>query len=199
MNGVAHSLSDADIDVLAQHWSSLSADDAPGKAVLDVVSAHEVFPQNYPDDFTVYDSVVSKDGKTLTRRLANSLAIDAIVSGSRMPAGAVLMQAFHQLRQNPDGSPAAGDINGYSTMTQLTSAASDIPDLLRNGAWSYGLFAADRTPRPGINQAPCLACHASRQDSDYIFTVDALRSHAKARQGVISPLSRGYSFPLAGT
>ena len=55
---------------------------------------------------------------------------------------------------------------------------AEIPDMLRNGNWHYAVFTLDKKPRPGVNQAECLACHKPLDGVSYTFTLKEL-SQAK--------------------
>ena len=50
----------------------------------------------------------------------------------------------------------------------------DIPDQLRNGDWNYAVFTTEGKQRPGVNQAPCLACHKPLDNVSYTFTLKEL-------------------------
>ncbi len=52
--------------------------------------------------------------------------------------------------------------------------------MLRNGDWNYAVFTPAKTPRPGVNQAGCLACHKPRGKASYVFTLNELAA-AKTR------------------
>jgi hypothetical protein len=51
---------------------------------------------------------------------------------------------------------------------------ADIPEMLRNGNWHYTVFTLDKKPRPGVNQAECLACHKPLDGASYVFTLKEL-------------------------
>lgn len=49
-----------------------------------------------------------------------------------------------------------------------------IPQQLRNGDWNYAVFTTEGKQRPGVNQAPCLACHKPLDNVSYTFTLKEL-------------------------
>ena len=57
----------------------------------------------------------------------------------------------------------------------------EIPEMLRNEDWNYAVFTPARQPRPGVNQAECLACHKPLGKSSFVFTLDRLAAAARNR------------------
>ncbi|MBL8514862.1 MAG: cytochrome P460 family protein, partial [Betaproteobacteria bacterium] len=51
-----------------------------------------------------------------------------------------------------------------------------IPELLRNGNWSYGLFTADRQARADVSYAECFACHQPKGATSYVFALEAIKA-----------------------
>jgi hypothetical protein len=43
------------------------------------------------------------------------------------------------------------------------------------------VFTPAKQPRPGVNQAECLACHKAQDKTSFIFTLDPLTAAAKTR------------------
>jgi len=54
----------------------------------------------------------------------------------------------------------------------------DIPEILRNEDWNYAVFTPEKKPRPGVNQADCLACHKPLDKVSFTFSLEAM---AKSR------------------
>ena len=57
-----------------------------------------------------------------------------------------------------------------------------VPEMLRNGDWSYAVFTTDKAHRPNTNEAKCLACHKPFADKDYVLSLEALQAAAKMPQ-----------------
>jgi hypothetical protein len=79
-----------------------------------------------------------------------------------------------------DGFFEADKLLFYTAMETQAGWGADIPDLLRNADWNYAVFTAEGTPRSGVNQALCLACHKPLDADSYVFSLKQLAD--KARQ-----------------
>jgi hypothetical protein len=78
----------------------------------------------------------------------------------------------------PDGYFVADQLVGYTAMEREAGWGRDIPDMLRNENWNYAVYTAAKAPRPGINQAECLACHKPQDKVSYLFTLKELTAAA---------------------
>lgn len=72
---------------------------------------------------------------------------------------------------------------GFTAMKRRAGWGNDFPGMIRNGNWHYAVFKADRSPRPNVNQASCLACHLPHAKNSYLFTMKALRDTAQVKAG----------------
>ena len=175
MNAIAAQLNDADARALAVYWSSLPAvpADANGAAVSAAIHSRMDFPRNFPAGFTVYQTLI-EDG-VMTKRYANAVAWEAARGGRELPTGSVILQASYQVQRDAAGKDIAGAVQSYSGMESRTDWGKDIPLLLRNENWDYGLFGADGKRRDELNEAQCLACHKPIGNDNYVFTMKELR------------------------
>lgn len=64
-------------------------------------------------------------------------------------------------------------------MERRAGWGNDFPGMIRNENWQYGVFKADGSPRPNVNQASCLSCHLPHSKSSYVFTLKALTEAAR--------------------
>jgi len=186
MAAIAGQLSDTDIANLAAFWTGLppgGSADKPSASANAVSTLLTSLPADFPKGFTLY-STENGDG-TVSLRYANAFAIKAAKAGKTLPNGSVLITVNHKAVMGPNGKPVAGadgkwqagEVTSYSAMESRAGWGTAIPELLRNGDWHYGLFTADKTPRPALNQAQCLACHKPEAANSYVFTMPLLKGH----------------------
>jgi len=174
MNPIAKQLSQADIANLAAYWSAqpTGSDTTASAAVTAIEQPRMPFPKDFPNGFTVYRSEPDAAHHTISKSYANAAALAAAKAGKPMPAGSAIVVVNYVL----DASGAAGKATSYSGMEARDGWGKDIPELLRNGDWSYNLWTADRTAKPGVNQAVCLACHKPAAATSYVFTYDQIKA-----------------------
>jgi hypothetical protein len=63
-------------------------------------------------------------------------------------------------------------------MEKSAGWGEEVPDILRNDDWRYAVFSTEGEPRPGVNEAQCLAGHKPLTDTDYTCTLDELTAVA---------------------
>ena len=166
MSAIARQLSPAQRDALAAYFSAaVGATPAPGSAATQFGTLE--FPRDYPSGFTVYLDVVEDGMRKL--HLANDVAIKSIGAGKPPADGATIIV---ENRRKSDGAPET--VAGYTAMQVGAGWGADVPELLRNGDWRYGLFSADKQPKTLPAPAECLACHKPKAAEAYVFTHAAL-------------------------
>ncbi len=190
MNAIASQLSDADIADLAAFWNGQPAGSGPtdAAAVAKIRTSHMAFPAAFPKGFVLYRSSNDADQKLVQKSYANAIALDAARAGTPLPSGAVILtvtsttkqDAKHQPIAGADGAWIADQVKSYGGMEARTGWGSDLPELLRNDDWNYGVFGADKHPHTDVNQAICLACHKPAAKDSYVFTSADLVAKAKA-------------------
>ncbi len=175
MNPIAAQLSDADIQTLAAHWSSL-----PGQAVagVDTVASPMVLAPGFPAGFEEYSREEQPEGQGFTIRFANRVALAAARAGQALPTGSAIVVENRGARKGADGRFVPDQVQSYAAMEARAGWGEAVPALLRNGDWQYGLFSADGQPRIGNAHAQCLACHLPAAASSYVFTLPLLKRHA---------------------
>ncbi|MEP6739043.1 MAG: cytochrome P460 family protein [Caldimonas sp.] len=127
------------------------------------------------------------DSKGVTVNYANSAAIVAARAGKLLPDGSAILVVSYAAQLDAAGQPAVdaggkwqpGKVLPYSGMESRADWGKDIPEVLRNGNWHYGLWAGNGTPRIGARQPRCLACHRAKMSDSYVFTLEAMRGALK--------------------
>jgi hypothetical protein len=74
-----------------------------------------------------------------------------------------------------NGRIKVGKPLSFSGMESRAGWGSDIPELLRNGNWLYGLWRGDGTSRLDAQQVNCLVCHKAKASDSYVFTLGELQ------------------------
>jgi cytochrome c553 len=162
MNAMAAQLSDGDIENLAAFWSSLPAGAAAGEgadAATPIRKSRMTFPAGFPKDFVVYHEEADADKKPKKRAYVNRAALNAARAGQPLPSGSIIVV------ENSN----AGAVTSYAAMESREGWGKEIPEILRNGDWSYALFNAKRELRADVNYARCLACHKPEAASSFVF------------------------------
>jgi cytochrome c553 len=181
MNAMAAQLSDADIADLAAFWSALPAE---GSTVTSTAAqfreSRMTFPREFPRGFVMYKEEVDAPGKFATRSYANQAALAAARAGRVLPTGSVIVVENYSIKPGAGSGPPIPDkVQSYSAMESRSGWGAGLPELLRNGDWSYALFNGEKSLRADFNYARCLACHKPKADSSYVFGLDAITKTAK--------------------
>ena len=171
MESVAAQLSDAEMNAVAAYWAGQPAGgggDVHVAAEGPAIPSRMTFPADFPNGFTLYQSVTANGA--VTERYANAAAVAAARAGRPLPDGSVILVV---------NRPAAGaPPSGYAGMEARAGWGAAIPALLRNGDWDFAVFNAQRARNDGLNQAQCLACHRPQASNSHVFTLAALRTAA---------------------
>jgi cytochrome c553 len=187
MNAVAAQLSGDDIANIAAYFGTL-----PGAAVG---ARSEFMPTiartqaRYPadkKDFTKYNAANFPELKQVRVYLANTVALRAAKTGTRLPAGSVILTENYtvklddrlDLAKGADGVYIPNQLVSQTVMERGDGWGKAIPAMLRNEDWNYAVFQASGAPRPGINLAECLACHKAQDEVNFLFTMKELRDAA---------------------
>lgn len=184
MNAIAAQLSADDMADVAAHFASLPGAAAGARSGLltNVAKSNVAFPEGYKESFTQYHTINFPATRQVRYYYANPAALQAAKAGKPLPDGSVLFAEVYAAKVDGEKKPVVGADGFYVTdklvaYTAMASGAgwgADIPDMLRNGNWNYAVFTADKKPRPGVNQAECLACHKPLDAASYVFTLKEL-------------------------
>lgn len=190
MNAIAAQLSDQQIDNLAAFWSSLpGAPTGVASAIPPHIERTRLkFPENYQRDFVHYHTISFPERGQVRKYYANPPAIEAARDGKPMPQGAYFFVEVFGAKlddqkkpiKGPDGNFVEDKLLFYTAMETQPGWGSDFPDLLRNADWNYAVFLTDKSVRPGVNQAECLACHKPLVKDSYVFTIKILQAKGQA-------------------
>jgi len=191
MNAIAAQLTADDIANVAAYFSAQQGAAAGAKSEFlpNVARSSVTFPDNYKSTFTKYHTINFPDTKQVRYYYANGVALDAAKAGKPLPDGAILFAEVYSVKQDADKKPVMGtdgffapdQLVGYTAMEREAGWGKDIPDMLRNENWNYAVFTAAKQPRPGVNQAECLACHKPLDKTSYTFTLKELTNVAKTK------------------
>jgi cytochrome c553 len=168
MNPIARQLSDADIANLAAFWNSLPSggsnrETAPAAALARTSTM--AFPAEFPNGFTVYRTDEDAARQSVSRFYANATALQAARAGKALPDGSIIV-----VENSSAGKPAS-----YSAMEARAGWGQELPQILRNGTWSYALFNAQRVRTDKPNYALCFGCHKAVEGDSYVFSLEQLR------------------------
>jgi len=167
MTAIAKQLSDADIAELAAYWSKqpVGSDATVPAAAAALAKSRMTFPTDFPKGFVVYHS--ETDDKHVTARsYANAIAVAAAKAGKPMPNGSVIIVGNY----GADDKPIS-----FSGMEIRAGWGKNVPAIVQNGDWSYGLWTAERAAKD-VNQVMCLACHKPAATTSYVFGYDKIKT-----------------------
>ena len=190
MNAIAAQLDAADIDNLAAFWSSLpgATTTATSKIPAHIERTRMQFPENYQRDFIHYHSINFPERGQVRKYYVNKAAFEAAGRGEPMPQGSYFFVEVYAAKMDANKKPIVGadglyeqeKLLLYTAMETQPGWGDDFPDLIRNADWNYAIFNTDKTVRPGVNQAECLACHKPLDKESYLFLIDPLQAKARA-------------------
>jgi cytochrome c553 len=170
MNAIAAQLNDADIENLAAFWGSLPAGDTAAPDLASGMRQSRMsFPADFPKGFVMYHEEKDEANNLAKRSYANHAAVTAARAGKPLPDGSAIVVENY----------ANGAVASYAAMEARLGWGKDIPELLRNGDWSYALFDGKKTLRDTFNYARCLACHKPKADSSYVFGLQNIRVNSQ--------------------
>jgi cytochrome c553 len=191
MNAIAAQLEDGQIDDLAAHFAALpgAAPDATGAMIATLAGTRPQFPADYAASFTRYHTIDFPKTKQVRYYWANDVALEAARAGGPFLPGSYFFVEVHKAALDAAGEPVKGpdghfvkaDLAFYTAMEKAAGWGEEVPEILRNGDWRYAVFTAAGEHRPGVNEAPCLACHKPLTATDYTFTIAQLRAAPAAQ------------------
>jgi cytochrome c553 len=184
MTAIATQLSATDMADVAAYFASLPGASGAAKSAQlpNVAKTGVTFPEGYKDTFTKYHTINFPATKQVRYYYANKVAVQAAKEGKTLPDGSYLLAEVYSAKLDAESKPVMGADGFYVADKQLLYTAmargpswgKDIPEMLRNENWNYAIFALDKTHRPGVNQAECLACHKPLDNVSYTFTLKQL-------------------------
>jgi hypothetical protein len=121
------------------------------------------FPASFPRDFVKYAETLDAAGKAGSRSFVNRAALAAAREKKPLPHGSIIVVE----------NVANGAVNSYAAMESRAGFGDGIPDVLKNGDWTYALFDVKKEVRE-FNYAKCLACHTPKAESSYVFGLEQI-------------------------
>ncbi len=190
MKAVAGQLEDAEIENVAAFFSALPGGTGTSGLLASLAADKVTFPADYKASFTRYTTISFPKRKQVRHYYANPAAFEAARTGGPLPEGALLFVEVFKAELDDAGKPVAGAdghfladrLAAYTAMEKRAGWGAAVPEILRNGDWSYAVFGADKAHKAGVNQAKCLACHKPLTETDYVFSLPALREAALKAQ-----------------
>lgn len=191
MNAIAAQLSADDIANVAAFYSTQAGGSATAKSdfLPNLAKGALAFPENYKASFVKYHTINFPETRQVRHYYANPVALAAAKDGKPLPNGAYLLAEVYSAKLDADKKPVTG-ADGffvadqalfYTAMAREAGWGREVPEMLRNDEWNYGVFALNKQHRPGVNQAECLACHKPLDKTSYTFTLKELATAARAR------------------
>lgn len=191
MSVIAAQLSKDDIANVAAFFAAQPGAGAAARSELlpNLAKTRVTFPENYKDSFVRYHTINNAAAGRVTIFYANKAALDAARAGRSLPDGSVLFGEIYSAKVDADKKPVVGaggalvadQLVAYTAMARDGGWGKDIPEMLRNDDWNYAVFTPAKQPRPGVNQAECLACHKPQDKTSFIFTLEQLTAAAKVK------------------
>ena len=184
MAAIAAQLNADDIANVAAYFSSLPgpASGAKSEFLPHIAKSRVGFPEGYQQTFVRYHTINFPAAKQVRYYYANPAALQAAREGKALPDGSYLFAEVYSAKlddaknpvKGPDGFFETDKVVGYTAMERQAGWGNDFPEMLRNENWNYAVFAPDKKPRAGVNQAECLGCHKPLDKVSYTFTLDKL-------------------------
>jgi cytochrome c553 len=191
MGAIATQLNSNDIANVAAYFASQAGASAGAKSdfLPNLVKTGVTFPENYKATYAKYYTVNFPATRQVRYYFANDVALQAAKAGKSLPDGSVLLAEVYSAKLDAENKPVVGadgffvadQLVAYTAMARDAGWGKDIPDILRNDNWNYAVFTVAKQPRPGVNQAECLACHKPLDKTSFVFTLDQITAAAKAR------------------
>jgi cytochrome c553 len=191
MSAMASQLTDADIENLAAYWSSQPAgsDTTVAPNVAAIKKSQMTFPKDFPTGFVLYSTTNKEDQPVVSKSYINNAGFAAVKAGKPLGDGTTIivinyaakLDASKKPLSEKDGTYTPDKIVAYAGMEARAGWGNTIPELLRNANWNYGVFNADKTPKPEVNQTVCLACHKPKADTSYLFLLKDIQAKAGAK------------------
>ena len=184
MAAIAAQLSADDIANVAAYFASLPgpASGAKSEFLPHVAKSRVAFPEGYQQSFVRYHTINFPAAKQVRYYYANPAALQAAREGKPLPDGSYLFAEVYTAKlddaknpvKGPDGFFETDKLVAYTAMQREAGWGTEFPEALRNENWNYAVFAADKKPRAGVNQAECLGCHKPLDKVSYTFTLKEL-------------------------
>jgi len=189
MNAMAAQLSADEMANVAAFFASLpgAAASAKSEFLPQLTKANFGFPEGYAATYRQYHRINFPATRQVRHYFANPAALQAAREGRPLPDGSVLLAEVYSARLDADKKPVTGadgfylpdQLLFYTAMARNAGWGREVPEMLRNEDWNYAVFTTAKQPRPGVNQAECLACHKPLDKTSFTFTIEQIAVAAK--------------------
>jgi hypothetical protein len=141
------------------------------------------FPEGYQEDLTHYTTVNRADErKQVVKIFANDVALASAKDGAPLDPGSVLVMEVYKAKLDADENPVVGtdgffepdEMAGIAVMESRAGWGEEYPEKIRNGTWEYAFFDAKEHTLVERDYQPCFECHKPLNESDFVFSFDAL-------------------------
>jgi cytochrome c553 len=189
MNVIAAELSDDDITGLAEYFATRNGPTSGAKSRLadNFANTHVTLPPDFRSTFKRY-LVKNLESDKVGVYYANTIALRAAAKSQPLPDGSHLIVEVYAAKLGDDKKPVLDDegrhipdrLMSITGMGREVDWGKDIPVMLRNENWNYGLFDENGVRRTNVNQAECFVCHKTRAATSYLYLMDKLESASHA-------------------
>jgi hypothetical protein len=121
----------------------------------------------FPNDAQLgvhYTTVVR--GSVREEMFASQEVIDRVKAGEPIPEGAHVTLVIYR----------NGELADYFVMEKGQDWGADYDDQRQTGDWQFQRYFPDRTIQTSENTGRCQSCHQGRANSEYMFTLDAMKA-----------------------
>jgi hypothetical protein len=145
------------------------------------------YPEGYEDNFVHYTMVNRDDErKQVVKIFANDVALASAKDGAPLDSGAVIVMEVYKAELDADEQPVEGadglyvpgELAAITVMETRAGWGADYPEQWRNDEWEFAAFTADDHSRVERDYQPCFACHKPLAESDFLFSIEALKQAA---------------------
>jgi hypothetical protein len=142
-------------------------------------------PVKFPESYTAGVLYATVDrGNIKEEILTSRAAIDAVKRGQPIPSGTVITLVEYKaklddqgnLLRDASGRPIKGKISRYVVMEKRTGWGAEYPPEKRNGEWEYQAFKAEKSVNDKEDLNRCFSCHKTKEQQDFVFTFDQMKS-----------------------
>jgi len=121
------------------------------------------FPEKFEEG--VHYATVER-GSTREELYTSRAVIEAAKKGQALPSGTVITLVDFR----------DGKLFRYVVMEKRAGWGTEYPPAKRNGEWEFQTFNADRSVNVNDDVSRCFSCHRAQEKSDFVFTLDHMRS-----------------------
>jgi len=148
-------------------------------------------PENFHSRFVQYSTVDRADSNKIRFLYVNPEALADAKPGQPAPYGTTIVMEDRKAKLDGDGNPVLDSRGRFIPTDEVIAVIMQQKEKgwgtdqaegdTLNIDWKYGIFAADGTPRQGINYGGCHACHNRVAPQDYNFSFASFLERIKGK------------------